>query len=561
MKRLYKLITIVLLMLFITGCDCKKKKKNNDKPIYVINTTDVHCSIEPYVDSKDETKNRLGYTNIMAYKKELEKTGYVALVDSGDFIQGELVGAISNGKYIIDIMNKMNYDAVTLGNHEFDYGMDGLKQRIHEFNGDTLSCNIRYTGSGENKLNEVKPYVIKEYGNTKVGFVGITTPETLTSSNPKYFKENDEVVYSFNHETKEQYYTCIQNNINKCKKDGADYVILLSHTGTKDENHPYNTYDILENTTGYVAIMDGHAHNNLSWQTLEDKDKKKVYVCDNGYKLNMFSILKIEDGKITCETKSICDMVDQELNSFISEINKNVDELKNRVLTTIDMDLSINDSEGIRLVRNRETQIGNLVADAYRIESNADIAFINGGGIRYDLHKGDVTYGDIMSVHPFGNSIMVKKVKGSQILDYLEFASRDTQSIYYDGTKKVGENGAFANVSGLKYSIDTNITSTVELDASGNFVKVAGERRVKDVLVLDGENYVAIEENKDYIVASIDYILNDGGDGANMFMNSITIPSVQELDYEVVINYIVNELHGQLATKYSTTEGRITILS
>ena len=307
--------------------------------------------------------------------------------------------------------------------------------------------------------------------------------------------------------------------------------------------------------------MDGHAHNNLSWQTLEDKDKNKVYVCDNGYKLNMFSILKIEDGKITCETKSICDMVDQELNSFISEINKNVDELKNRVLTTIDMDLSINDSEGIRLVRNRETQIGNLVADAYRIESNADIAFINGGGIRDDLHKGDVTYGDIMSVHPFGNSIMVKKVKGSQILDYLEFASRDTQSIYYDGDKKVGENGAFANVSGLKYSIDTNITSTVELDASGNFVKVAGERRVKDVLVLDGENYVAIEENKDYIVASIDYILNDGGDGANMFMNSEVIPGVQEFDYEVVINYIVNELDGHLAAKYSSTEGRITILS
>lgn len=128
MKRLYKLITIVLLMLFITGCGCKKKKKNNDKPIYVINTTDVHCSIEPYVDSKDETKNRLGYTNIMAYKKELEKTGYVALVDSGDYIQGELVGAISKGEYIINIMNKMGYDAAAIGNHEFDYGMDELKK-------------------------------------------------------------------------------------------------------------------------------------------------------------------------------------------------------------------------------------------------------------------------------------------------------------------------------------------------------------------------------------------------------------------------------------------------
>ena len=562
MKRLYKLITIVLLMLFITGCGCKKKKKNNDKPIYVINTTDVHCSIEPYVDSKDETKNRLGYTNIMAYKKELEKTGYVSLVDSGDYIQGELVGAISKGEYIINIMNKMGYDAAAIGNHEFDYGMDELKKRIHEFNGDTLSCNIRYTGSGENKLSEVKPYAIKKYGNKKVGFVGITTPESLTSSNPKYFKENGEIVYDFNHTTAETYYTCIQNNINSCKKDGADYVILLSHTGTKDENKPYNTYDILNNTTGYIAIMDGHAHNNISWETLEDKNKNKVYVCDNGYKLNMFSVLKIEeDGNITCETKKICDMGDNELNTYINEINSKVNDLKNEVLTNIDVSLSISDSNGIRLVRNRETQIGNLIADAYRIESNADIGLINGGGIRDDLPAGDVTYGDMMKVHPFGNSIMVKKVKGSQILDYLEFASRDTQKDYYDGDKKIGENGAFANVSGLKYSIDTTIASTVELDVSGNFIGVTGERRVKNVQVLDGDTYVDIDPNKEYTIASINYILEDGGDGANMFMDSEIVPSVQEFDYEVVINYIVNELHGQLATKYSTTEGRITILS
>ncbi|MCR5308008.1 MAG: bifunctional metallophosphatase/5'-nucleotidase [bacterium] len=552
MKKLFKYITIFGLLLLVGGC---KSKKINDKDIVILNTTDVHCGYE-----KDEKNNRLGYTSVVSYKKQLEKENYVSVVDCGDAIQGDLIGAISKGKYVIDIMNYIGYDAMTLGNHEFSYGMDELKQRISEFNGDVLSCNFKYTGSGENKFSEVKPYTIKKFGKFKVGYVGITTPETLTSSNPTFFKENNEVVYSFSHETTNAYYHCIQDNINKCKKAGADYVILVSHTGTKMENAPYNTYNILENTTGYVAILDGHAHNDLSWSVRRDKNNKNVYLCDCGYKLNEFASLRItKNGEI--ETEYITDYTeeDADFNNFLTTIKTDIDTLKNRVLTTIDLDLSIYDEDNHRLVRSRETAIGNLVADAYRIISKADIGFINGGGIRDNLHKGEVTYGDMMAIHPFGNSIMTKRVLGIDIVNYLEFAARDTQDIYFNGEIMVGENGAFANVSGLKYTIDTSITSSVKLDENGNYMYVSGPRRVKDVKVLQDGAYVDIDNDKAYTVASIDYILEDGGDGVNMFMTYDTIPNVEKLDYEVVIEYIVNILHGELADVYSSTEGRITI--
>ena len=241
----YLLCTTLVFMLF--GCGNKKKSSTkttttkvgpvtlNDKDIVIMNTTDVHCAYE---------KN-MGYSRLVNFKKDYEKTSYVSLVDSGDYIQGGLVGNISNGKYIIDIMNKAGYDAAAIGNHEFDYGMDELSERISDFNGDILSCNFSYIGSKENKFENIKPYTIKTFGKYKVGYVGVTTPETLVSSNPITFKEDGKVVYSFKSNTKTEFYNCIQNNIDACKNDGADYVILLSHTGNNEENKPFTSNDIL----------------------------------------------------------------------------------------------------------------------------------------------------------------------------------------------------------------------------------------------------------------------------------------------------------------------------
>ena len=571
--KVTKLFIGSMLVIMLIGCKSKTTTKNpttkittktnsttkvgpilvNDKDIIIMNTTDVHCAYE----------ENFGYSRLVNFKKEYAKSNYVSLVDSGDYLQGGLIGNISNGKYIIDIMNEAGYDAATIGNHEFDYGMDSLSNRIDEFNGDILSCNFKYIGKYEDKFESVKPYSIKEFGIYKIGYVGVTTPETLVSSNPKNFKEDDEIVYSFTASTATEFYNCIQDNIDACKNAGADYIVLLSHTGNNDENIPYTSNDIINNTTGYVAFMDGHAHADEPWKTLKDKNNNEILYSECGTGLKEFSTLTIKKNgelktnfiKYDSENPT---PTDSDMDSFINSIKADVDEIGKQVLTTVDMTLKITDEDGNRMVRARETQIGNLISDAYRYYMNSDIAFVNGGGIRANLNKGDVTYYDMMAIHPFGNVIVKKKVLGSQILDYLEFVTRATTTTY---GYNIGENGGFANVSGLKFGIDVTKESHVLIDSNGNFAGVDGERRVFNVYVLENNTYVALDPNKEYIVASLDFLLSNGGDGANMFMDCELIEYSSKLDFEIVIDYIVNVLDGKISEKYSTTEGRINIVS
>ncbi len=483
------------------------------------------------------------------------------MLDSGDYLQGDLAGAVSNGKYLVDIMNEVEYDIVTLGNHEFDYGMDTLATRLNELNSEVTSCNFSYIGNKENKFDFIKPYIIKEYGDKKIGYIGVTTPSTLTESDPSNFLEDGQVAYTFGADTPEHFYSIVQSNIDLAKADGANYIILLSHLGSYENYSPYSSIDVLSHTSGVTAFLDGHAHADLPWTTYKNKDNVDTLLVDTGYKLNEFATLTItKEGEVKTDFIKEYEGKSAKVDAKVKEVQEKCDEVGKRVVTNIDIDLSIFDSDGIRMIRSREMPIGNLVADAYREIAEVDIGFINGGGVRANLTKGDVTYAQIRAVHPFGNLLLKKRVSGADILDYLEFATRLTQSEYKKDGKAYGENGEFSHVSGLRYTVDTSIENHVVTDASGNFIKVDGERRVKDVQVLVDGTYVAFDANKDYSVATNDFILANGGGGANMFMDDPIIPSSTMVDYEVLIKYISETLEGHLSEKYSSIEGRINII-
>lgn len=546
----YKIITLLSLgILCLPLVSCKSEDKRKD--ISIIYTADVHCGLD----------TNLGYASLYNYKEKLSQTNYVTLVDSGDYLQGDFIGAVSYGKYPIEVMNKVGYDIVTIGNHEFDYGIDTLKTRLQEFNGEVTSCNFSYIGHKENKLDFIKPYVIKDYGYKKIGYVGVTTPTTLVESDPKNFIEDNEIVYDFGASSKEAFYSLIQSNIDKCKSDGADYVILLSHLGSLDNLKPYTSIDVINNTKGVLACLDAHAHIELPWCTYKNKDNVDTLLVETGYKLNDFASLTIsKDGKISHEFINEYSDKSEIITDYIDEIKKDADQEGKKVVANIDVDLKIVDENNIRIIRTREAPLGNLVADAYRIISNSDIGVVNGGGIRDNLAKGDVTYEQIKNVHPFGNTLMKKKVKGAAILDYLEFTSRETQKENVKDGKPNGECGAFAHVSGLKYTIDTSIPSSVVTDSKDEFVKVDGPRRVKNVQVLENDTYVNIDENNEYIISSHDFLLASGGDGANMFKDAEVVPYSQLFDYEIVIKYIADVLEGHLSEQYSSTQGRITVI-
>ena len=214
-------------------------------------------------------------------------------------------------------------------------------------------------------------------------------------------------------------------------------------------------------------------------------------------------------------------------------------------------DLTAVDSEGkpIRIIRSQETNLGDLCADAYRLVSGADIGVVNGGGIRAAIPAGDITFEQIISVHPFGNAMCVVEATGQQILDALE------KSV----SKLPDENGGFLHVSGLTFTVDMSVPSTVVVDDKGNFVEVSGERRVKDVKV-GGED---IDPAKTYTLASHNYMLKSGGDGFNMFINDKLLQDEVMLDNQVLITYITENLGGVIGEEYAEPygQGRITIIN
>ncbi len=511
--------------------------KSND--IVILGTSDVHCGID----------QNIGYAGLAAYKKALAEThNYVALVDAGDAIQGDTIGTLSKGEYIVDIMNEVGYDVVTPGNHEFDYGMDQFLN--------VIVPKMKATYVSANFMKDDKPvfdtYKMMTFGEKKVAFVGISTPETLVKSTPTYFQDKfGNYIYDFcNDSTGDKLYKAVQTAVDAAKKAGADYVVAVAHLGDDEASAPWTSMDVIKNTKGIDVLMDGHAHSTVV-KSVKNKDGKSIKMVATGTKLeNIGKIVIAENGTITAEYvgADVAKDKDADITKFVDSIKAKYKELENKVVAKTDVDLIIADQNENRLIRSQETNLGDLCADAYKNVLGADIAFVNGGGIRTSIAKGNITYGQIIAVHPFGNMACVVEATGQQILDALEFGSRNVGK---------GENGGFLQVAGLTYNINTYLESTVEENDKGEFVKVAGKYRVFDVKV-NGET---LDLAKTYTLASHNYMLKNGGDGFVMFKNNKILQDEVMIDNQVLINYIQNNLKGVVNDEYAQAQGRINITS
>ena len=529
------LLTLLMVLALVPASAYADTSKNSGKEIAVLFTNDVHCAVD---------KN-LGYQSVALAKETLEAQGKdVLLVDVGDAVQGDAIGTLSKGEYIIKIMNELGYDVATIGNHEFDYGMDQFKKlnRLADF--PYVSANFM-DKNGETVLDA---YSMQNVHGVKIAFVGVTTPKTITSSTPAYFQnEKGEWIFSFcQDETGELVYTAVQSAVDAARKEGADYVIALAHLGIEKDCEPWTSSDVINNTTGIDVMLDGHSHSVIEKELVKNKDGKDVILSSTGTKLENIGCLTISaDGKLDVELLN-----DDGIGEYIADIQEEFDGLVNEVVAHTDVDLAVYDPKNPeeRLIRVTETNLGDLCADAYRVMSGADVAIVNGGGIRSDIKAGDITYGDIIAVHPFGNSMCVVECTGQQILNALELGA----------SALPGESGGFLQVSGMSYTIDLNVESTVKRDKDGLFLSVDGDRRVKDVKIGDK----ALDPEQTYTLACHDYLLKNGGDGYTMFKDCTLTQDCVMLDNQVLINYIVDKLGGSVGKDYSEPygAGRITIV-
>ena len=543
---------LALTMLLGVGALAEEDAPLFQQDVMILFTSDVHCGIE----------SNFGYAGLAMVRDAYKNAGYhVLLVDNGDSIQGEPVGTMTTGEANIKLMNAVGYDIATMGNHEFDYGMERFFELSKMANFPYVSCNF-------NKGGELQfaPYVVKEFDGVKIAFVGITTPKTLTSSTPKYFQdENGNFIYGFfEDETGEGLYNAVQKAVDDARAEGATFVVALAHLGNEAECSPYTYADVIANTTGINALLDGHSHDTNHVE-MRNKARETVLRQGCGTKMEGIGYLKIaaKDGAMEAGVMMWNNddfnatqlyQLDTDVTKAVAEATETLNAKLAEVVAKTDVELTINDpvaktEEGkpVRIIRNAETNLGDLCADAYRYVSGADIAFVNGGGIRVSIKEGDITLNDILKVHPFGNALCVCEATGQQILDALEFGAKDVP----------GEFGGFLQVSGLTYEIHTYLPSTVKMDEKRMFVGVEGEYRVKNVMV-GGE---PLDLEKIYTLASHNYMLQGQGDGYTIFEDNVYTQESVMLDNQVLITYITEGLNGVVGADYANPYGQGRIVA
>ena len=552
MKKALSLLIALVMVLALVPAVASAAGVFDADDIVIIFTNDVHCQVSPAsTTSPAPLRTNMGYVNVAAYKKEaLEDTSNVYLVDVGDHAQGGTLGALTKGKAIIDIMNVAGYDLTTVGNHEFDYGMDGFDNLMDWANFPYISCNFMDLTTDTPILDA---YEMVTFGTTKVAFVGITTPESLTKASPAYFQDSAyNWLYGFKQDaTGDALAACVQEAVDAAIAEGADYVVALSHLGVDAQSSPWMSTEIIAKTTGIDVVLDGHSHSTIASQIVKNKDDQNVILSSTGTKLaNLGQLVIKADGTMTttliaaaeytevdATTKVVVDAKEAEFATQLQEVVATSDFL----LTTYYPGTTT------RAVRKTETNLGDLCADAYRSLLGADIAFVNGGGVRADIPAGPITFRQVVDVHPYGNMACMIEVTGQTILDALEMSVAFLPD---------AENGGFLQVSGITFDAWTDIPSPVEFDLVGAvkmFAGVgAGERRVKNVMV----GGVAIDPAATYTLAGHNFMLFEAGDGYTMFRGATVLRDSVMVDNDVLIKYIQSMPDGKVSAEYADPEGQ-----
>ena len=543
----YSKLLFLLLIVALAGCQRKQ-------PIVILYENDAHCAVE-------------GYARLAGQRDaERQHTPYVAIVSSGDFAQGNTVGSLTKGEAIVRIMNAVGYDYLTIGNHEFDYTVPQMQHLSELLTAKTLCCNFsRYEQDNDDKDDrdddDLYPaYEVKDFGGTKVGFIGVATPSTFRSSTPTYFiDDNGNLLYNF-HQT--DTYECVQEAVNDAREEGAEIIIVLSHLG--DDPEVAYSRGLIAATHGIDVVLDGHAHHVLNERLVNDRGDS-VTLTSTGTKFSYIGRLTIDtDNRVATELLPIsdCHRVNQAVQDTVLAIQQELEARVNAPVGTTAFALADRDNQDNRLVRKQETNLGDFMADVARYTTGANIGVCNGGGLRAGLYNETITFGNIVSIWPFNNTMRVVECTGQQLLDAFEVSAANLPR----------ENGDFMHVSGLRYTINPHVPTSVIWDDNRMFNGVGKTRRIAKMevfMLAGGESdklpyeqrgtWQQVNPNAVYTIGGQSYIIACSG-ASGMFAKMRLLPVEGEPvnDVDAVCTYI-QAMGGTINDVYRRPQGRITI--
>lgn len=492
----------------------------------ILHTNDVHGAVE-------------GYAYIAQLKADYEAKGAeVILVDAGDYSQGEVYVSDTKGLDAVEMMNVTGYDVVTLGNHEFDYGYAQLKENMTKADFKILCANV-YGEDGTPIFDANYTYTTKS--GVKIGFFGMETPEAQTKANPALIKG-----LKFDTDLK----AVAEKQLEALKDD--DVVIALSHLGVDDSSKPYTSYDLYNAAKGIDFIIDGHSHSVMT------KGKNGEPIQSTGTKFANIGVIVIDDASKKIESNSLYEIKedtakDAAVAAAAQKIIDRIDKEYGAVFAKSKVEL--NGAKAPNGNRDSETNNGDLITDAmlWKVMQNKEgltvnedhvVAITNGGGIRAAIKVGDVTKKDIKTVLPFGNTIEVIYVTGTELLEALEAS-----------TFCVPESiGGFPQVSGISYTISTGAV----YDANAETYPAStyyGPKSINRVTInsINGKEFKA---NDTYAVVTNNFCA-EGGDTYYAFAAATSkFDTGVTLDM-AVMEYITTELKGVIGEQYAAPQGRI----
>ncbi len=510
---------------FAADTDSEAKAEMAGKTV-ILHTNDVHGAIE-------------GYAYITALKADYEAKGAeVILVDAGDYSQGEVYVSDTKGLDAVEMMNVTGYDVVTLGNHEFDYGYAQLKENMTKADFKILCANV-YGEDGIPIFDANYTYTTKS--GVKIGFFGMETPEAQTKANPALIKG-----LKFDTDLK----AVAEKQLEALKDD--DVVIALSHLGVDDSSKPYTSYDLYNAAKGIDFIIDGHSH------TVMAKGEKGEPIQSTGTKFANIGVIVIDDATKKIESNSLYEIKedtakDATVAAAAQKIIARIDKEYGVVFAK--SEVTLNGAKAPNGNRDSETNNGDLITDAmlWKVMQNKEgltvnedhvVAITNGGGIRAAIKAGDVTKKDIKTVLPFGNTIEVIYVTGTELLEALEAS-----------TFCVPESiGGFPQVSGISYTISTGAV----YDANAETYPAStyyGPKSINRVTInsINGKDF---KLGDTYAVVTNNFSAA-GGDTYYAFKAATAkFDTGVPLD-EAVMEYVTKELKGVIGEQYAAPQGRI----
>ena len=483
----------------------KKLKVTEDKQLVIMHLNDTHGRVE------EGKYDGMGYARVKTLVDEQRaENKNVLLLDAGDTIHGTVFAALSRGESVVDIMNTMEYTAMAPGNHDFNYGLDRLEELEDKMNFEILASNVEYKTDGNTAF---KPYIIKEIDGMKIGILGVSTPETAYKTNPT----NVEAVTFTNP------IATAAKAVEDMSNEGVNYIIAISHLGM-DEDSYYTSIRLAEEIDGIDLIVDGHSHTTLK-NGLQIKDTLIVQTGFYDKNLGRVEIAINKDGS----TNAIASLISKEFalentakDKGVEETISNIKVENNKITEVVVGHTDINLDGERNDVRTGETNLGKLLTTSMLAKTGADVAITNGGGIRASITEGDITKGDVISVLPFGNYVVVLDVTGQDIIDAVE---NGIQS--YPNAR-----GAFPHIAGMIVKFNPSQPAF---------------ERVEDITLSNGEK---LDPTKTYTLATNDFMAV-GGDEYASFKGRNIAGEYETLE-EILSNYI-----GENGTALDTSESRL----